>query len=272
MIRATIVSCIGMRELCLDIYEQYKSCIPKQFSSYKYDGRGSFVLPLMPDSKELTEVIEIFKSAGVSPTLFSRVHYTKKEIDNAEFFQLIEPFPLELEGTSAADYGTQYDGCCSRCGFGGTRIGDIFIDRKFTKKAKIGNLFPELYVAEDIRTLIDANNLTGITFGKPIQDYRGRDMSLYYSAQIENVLPPLSETTCLEPSGLLCPSCNHETVYLRSDLQYKKEALQSAKDFNLTREHLDNWNLRSIVVSARVRNLLKEYKMKVGRFIPVAIL
>ena len=258
--------------MCIEVYEKYKSHIPTYFSNYKYDGHGSLALPLPPDSPALNEVIEIFKATGDFPTLFSRVHYTKKEIDNAEFFQLIEPFPLELEGTTAAHYGTQYDGRCSHCGFGGNRVGSIFIDKKFLKTSKIGNLFPDFFVAEDVRVLIETNKFTGIAFGEPIQDYKGRDMSLYYSAHIEHILPALSETTFLESSGFPCQYCGHETVYLRSDLQYKKEALMDAKDFNLTREHLDNWGLRSIIVSARVRNLFKEHKTKVGRFIPVAIL
>ena len=87
--------------------------------------------------------------------------------------------------------------------------------------------------------------------------------------EIQNILPPLSETTWLEYESWR--RCSHDVTFLRSDLQYERQKLDNAKDFNLTYEHINNYRIRQIVVSAKVKKLFNEHRIRV-RFTPVAIL
>ena len=201
----------------------------------------------------------------------SVVHYTHKELEQIEYFQLAEFAPLELEGTKAADYGTKYECGCPYCGVGQTRIGNVQVDRKFVKKYKFGNLRPELFASEEIKQLVEREQLSGITFGSLLKDFKGREMPPLYSLQINSILPPVSQSTWLRKEGH-CLKCGQDTTCLWSDLQYEKEKLLDARDFNLTYEHLDNWHLRTIVVSAKVRRLFKAHKISVGQYKPVTIL
>ena len=91
---------------------------------------------------------------------------------------------------------------------------------------------------------------------------------------IKNVLPPMASSTWLihdEYSHRWYEDCGHQVVYLRSDVQYEKEKLEGALDFNLSAEHVDNYRLQEIIVSAKVRKLFKQHKVHAG-FFPVAIL
>ena len=219
----------------------------------------------------MNDALQFISEHGMKTSLFSRVYYTKKEIAQTRYFHFLEQYPLELEGTTAAEYGTKYEGRCFSCDSGGIRIGDVLIDRKFVRNVRFGNLRPELIVSKELKELIEGAELTGITFGPMIKDFKNREIPPFYVAQIDNVLPALSESTWLIPRGN-CPRCKQETILLQSDLQYEEEKLANAKDFNLTCEYLNNWNLRGIVVSAKVRNLFNENKIRVCRFTPVAIL
>lgn len=275
MTRVTIVDGFGTKEQSAAIWEKYHSYIPQEFAHYKYKGGRSLSLPLIPDSPELKEVIELWNELGVSPTLYSNVYYTKSEIEKAKYFRLVESAPLELEGTFASSYGTQYQGRCPHCHRGGTLVGNLLVDRKFVKNKKFGTLFPDWFASEETKIIIEANQLTGVSFGDLVLDYKGREIDRLYSVHFDNVLPPLSKKTFLEPSDLpskLCKECGSQVVYLRSDLQYESEKLEGAKDFNVTAEKLDNYYMPCIVVSAKVRDVFKKGGIRPARFDPIALL
>lgn len=268
MRRATVI--ISTKEAQNKILlENFKDKVPKCF--LKYYNEKNLCIPLETDSVEFESALGLIKENDMDVRFRSVVHYTQRELEQVPYFHLLEFVPLELEGTTVADYGTRYEGGCPYCGVGQKRVGDVIVDRKFVRKYKFGNLNPELFVSEELRLLIEQDGLTGITFGSPLKDFRGREMPLFYSVQINSVLPRMSESTWLTTEGR-CLKCGKDTICLRSDLQYEREKLTDAKDFNLTYEHLDNWHLRNIVISAKVRNLFKKHKIQVGRYTPIAIL
>ena len=271
MKRVTSICIVGSDKICRELlYEPFKDKIPKEFLKYKYRG-GQLNLPLEPGSEELSQAMKITMDYNLHPTLFSKTHYSKSEIEKCDYFKLNIPYPLELEGTYASDYGTQYTGGCPSCGLGGKPAGDVLVDRKFVKKHKIGNVCPDIYVSEEIKNLIESNNLTGISFTNRMKDYKGREMPEYYIMDIQSILPQMSSSTWLNyTDGASYEECGHNVVYLRSDVQYEKEKLDGALDFNLTEEYIDNYRLREIIVSAKVRKLFKEHKIY-SFFFPVAI-
>lgn len=273
MKRATIISLSGKPDFCENLYESFKNKIPKEFAKkYQYvKGSSQLQLPLEPDSPELEQVI--IASQEPNPFLTSKVQYTRKEFEEAPFYQTITSYPFELEGTDATNYGTQYEGGCPHCGLGGNLVGNLMVDRKLFKTQKIGIASPYYFVSETMREIIESNNLTGITFGPELKDYKGRNMPKFYVLNVESILPPLSASAWLYTPEKYnrYPECGHEVVYLRSDLQYEKEKLSDAKDFNLTTEYLNNWRDRELVVSAKARKVFQEYKIR-AHYIPVALL
>lgn len=272
MKRATIICIVGGdKSIRGELYDIFKTKIPKEFLKYKYDG-GQLNLPLEPDSPEFFQAMEFANKFSLHPTLFSKIQYTKREIEEMPFFNMIIPDSLELEGTDASDYGTRYKGGCLVCGLGGIPIENVLIDRKLVKKYKIGSVRPNLYVSKEFKEVLESNNLTGVSFNHEMKDYKGRDMPKYYIADIPNILPPMSNSTWLESNGgSRYKECGHQVIYLRSDIQYERDKLKNALDFNLSQEYVDNFRLRVIIVSAKVRKLFMQNKVHAG-FFPVAIL
>lgn len=275
MKRATIISAIGTDSLCTQIYEQYKNLIPKEFiKKYQYRG-GALNLPLTPDSQEFQEASNLMVCMKMCPDYYSEVYYTKKELENQPYFHVWLGDPLELEGTRAKDYGTQFVGGCPDCGLGGALTEDLKVDRKFLKNYKIGVICPEIFVSEETREIFEATDLSGISFEHEVKDYKGRDLQRkYYVMHVHHVLPPLSNETWLEhaPTTKKTLSCGHHRILMRSDLQYEHSKLDGALDFNLTNEYLNNDVARQLVVSAKARRVFKENKIRSAHFVPVVLL
>lgn len=244
--------------------------VPTEFSKkYCYKG-GCLNLALEPDSAELHHALQIVQESNLRPTLYSDVHYTKKEMEQCPFFQLYLPDPLELEDTRVDEYGTKYEGKCDCCGLGGKLVGDVLIDRKFMRKYKMGVVVPEVYVSEELKDAIEASGLTGVSFDHEVKDFKGREMPRFCVMSFHSVLPPMSGSAWLRPFGFP-RKCGHDTIYLRSDIQYEQEKLTDAMDFNLTAEYINNYRIPEIVISAKARKVLQANHV-FCRYIPVAII
>ena len=256
MLRVSIIALDGPDKTLAEIYDRFKDKVPKPFLKYFRLRFRSLALPLIPDSAEFAEAIELSKSLGLKePEIFSEVYYTKKELEECKFFELYLPDPLELEGIDTTKFGTEYVGCCPECGFGGKLSGDVLIDRKFMKKYKMGVLIPEVYVSEEIKTLIEESNLTGISFERKVVDCKGREIPNFYIANIHHVLPPMSNTTWFHEGWK--EKCGHSTIYIRSDIQYEADKLAHANDFNLTSEYLENDRMQKVIISSKAKKILQ---------------
>ncbi len=253
------------------LYERFKNRTPPGYSC-EYD--GGVAIPLKPDSSELMEAIELANALyGAPPTLMMKVYYSTQEINAAEYLHMSVSLPLESEGKIPRDYGTKCVDSCPVCGRGGQLETAVLVDRKFIKNSKIGELSPHYFVSEETRKVIENAGLTGVTFEREVLDYKGREMvKKYYVMNISHILPPLSTTTWLEPGSLHGRSCGHRITYLRSDLQYEKEKLNDAPDFNLTEEYLNNGESRQLVVSARARKVLLANKVRWVHYEPILLL
>lgn len=270
MRRATILFSFAGKDP--KIYDKYAPFFVKGF----YSSRDPLSMPLEPDSEALHEAIrDICRTADDAYYhLMSRTEYTRKELAAIPFFQLDVGFPLELEGTDPSDYGTKYTGGCPVCGLGRKLAGDVFVDRKFIRKYRIGELQPDYFVSEEIRRLIEEAGLTGVSFEREVRDYKGRELPhRFYVMNIHHTLPPLSTSTWLEDTKKrhMVSSCGHGTIYLRSDLQYERKKLEGAMDFNLTAEILNNDQIPALVVSAKTRKVFREHKGGWARYTPVLL-
>lgn len=262
-----------------ELYNHVKNDIPKEWAKkYEYSGRGQLNLPLEENSPSYQYVMRTAREHELHPSVSQIVYYTKREIEESGYFQMRILSPLELEGTDAADYGTQYEGGCPNptCRLGKKLVGDVLVDRKFLnqKKWDIGTLRPDIYVSEKLKNLICSYRFTGLSFKHEVRDFKGREIPKYYVMEIQNVLSPMAPSTWLISDKYSHPwyeECGHQVVYLRSDIQYEEDKLESALDFNLSTEYVDNFRMQEIIVTSKVRKLFMQHKIHAG-FFPVAIL
>ena len=275
MVRKTAITLLGDPELLSQIYQRVKDYIyPPVAKKCEYGGYGRLRVVLDEDSLGYQYILQRSQERKLHPYIAQAVYYTKKELETVEFFELSLSTPLEREGTTPADYGTQYIGGCPHCGLGQHLAGEVLIDRKFIIKHQIGRLYPEIFVSKEIKTLIQESGFTGVSFPYEVRDFKGRAMPEYYVMTIESTLPSMSLSAWIFPTDYphqRYEKCGHQIKYHKSDSQYEREKLKNAKDFNLSCEYLNNFRMQKIIVSARVRKFFKEHKISVG-YVPVTLL
>jgi len=278
MKRFTCIEISGTNEWCQQIYNDVKDDIPEELRKrYQYKGSGPLELPLEKDNPSYSYVIGMAQQNDQTPYVYQIVEYTKSEIEDSEYFQMSIHNPFELQAVdNEDDFGTKYEGGCSnpKCRIGKILVGDALADRKLLRKRDIGRMNPGIFVSEKLKNVVCEAGLTGVSFDHEVKDYKGREMEKAYVMDITSVLPPMASSTWLivEDRNTFIDECGHHNPYLRSDIQYEREKLNDAKDFNLSSEYL--YGLRryqEIVVSAKVRKLFIQRKIRAG-FTPVAIL
>lgn len=255
-----------------EIYDAFKAYIPdelKSRSDYQYNDSNFITYVPIPITSEAFQQLE---STAIENRIFSHKHeiteYTKEEVENAEYVQMLVSEPLESEGTYARDYGTKYTNCCQACQIGGDLIGDVKVDRKFVKKYSIASLRPDIFVSKQVKWLIEENGLTGVSFEHKVVDYKGREIPEYYVMTFDSIMPPMDSRTwfTFDPYAKFCPVCNKKIPYLRSHCYYKKSDFINAKDFNLSYEAFDNFAQQAIIVSKKTKDIFKKYKIRCGYY------
>lgn len=233
----------------------------------------NFTVRIYEDTEGYKTLLGEIEKRGLRYTFAEAREYTKQELENAEFYYSWFIYPWQHAPKDADDFGTKYnnESGCLKCGRVREQISELLIDMKKIIKYKIGTIAPEIFVSEEIRNTLEANNISGITFGE-VKDYKNREMVKYYQLFVNNILPPMSDRIRVEmEEASRCKICGNGGIYLRSEMIYKKEDLVDAKDFNLTKEYLWGYGIRQVVISSKVRNLFREHKCRVG-YEPVEII
>lgn len=225
------------------------------------------------DSEEHLRVKSIINSGVIEHySFFIQRKLTKKEFLSAELYCMTYIFPWELDGVNSESFGTIYEYTSNpKCKHNRIQKSDLIIDMKKASKYKIATVMPEIFVNEEIKEVLEENNITGIHFGNVI-DYKNRDYPKYYQVFIDNILPKMSNKIIYQfEEASRCKVCGNGGLYIRSELMYNREDLNIVCDFNLTNEYVFGLPIQLTVVSKRVMTLLQQYKCKVG-FSPVTIL
>lgn len=238
--------------------EIFKPYILKKYMD-RYTPRWMY--PFEEDSPHIQELIDFADQHMIPYDLLRAIYFTKSELEKMPFFQMQLPDPLELEGAVPADFGTKYKDRCESCGFWAESVDEILIDRKFMKKWKIASSDGHKFLSENVRKIFEANGVTGIRYIGDVKDYKGREMSPFQLFESTNILPPFSEAMNLKPYGHPCKTCGFDTTYLIRPLEYEKEKLDSALDFNFTYEYFNNSQERILVVSSKVKKICRENKI-----------
>lgn len=248
-----------------DIYETVKSEYPDYLKkNFEYNEATTLYIPMYDTLPSRDYIEQMVRECNLSTRRYEETYYTKKEENEAQAFCLWAPYVLETEGTNTLSYGTKYKDNCPKCKLGGELEGDVLIERRFLKKHGIANLHNEMVVSKEIKQLIEANGLTGVSFTHRVKDYKGREMPEYYCMSVKNVLPDVNSRTLLEydPPVQKCQACGITVPYILSNLYYSKEDLVDIKDFNLTKEYFNNASERYVIVSKKVKELFKQYGVR----------
>ncbi len=198
--------------------------------------------------------------------------YNKKELEEAELFQLMVTAFYSSEGT---EYGSVYDNSktCIHCGVGRQLVGDLILDLSKLPKNKdfVETLSKdEWIVSEKLMTLILENDIRGATFTK-VRDSKGRNESASNWYQLK-ITGPLVEITIPTKFGINpidadirglyhCPKGHVLGLNILSELYIKKETYNPQYDIALTRQFVGRQaNLIMprpfILISPRLRQLL----------------
>ncbi|MDF2514512.1 MAG: hypothetical protein K0S04_4378 [Herbinix sp.] len=201
--------------------------------------------------------------------------YTKDEYKKAKYFHCEVMYPWEHDPKNAEEYGTEYTriNACPRCGFGKEQTSDLIINTKKMKKYQFAQIIPEFLITENVRQIIEDNNLSGCDF-KPVKDFKGRTEPILYQLIINNILPRMDKDVKFEIwEAAYCPECDTNGKFLRSEIVYKSQDLTEAQDFNLTYEYIGQANYlgRHLIVSAKVRDIFNKNKIKPIAYEPVRI-
>ena len=201
--------------------------------------------------------------------------YTKKEIENAEFYDLTLLNPWESEGQTEKSFNVDYDmsNTCPQCGGGKRLRSDILVQTSKLKNKDIVLLIPSIIVSEKVKRLIEENCLTGCYFA-PVRDYKRHTVEDYYHLVINNELPALNKSVrIIHVSPWYCEVCHNRGQILESEMIYRKTDLQYFKDLNVTKEHFGvATSMQKIVISKRVRDLFKKEKIRTAYYEPVHFL
>lgn len=268
MFSISVIALYG-REKTEELYQELKHKFPKElegeFDESEKTGRRYF--PFDRNSEEYQYIKQVAKENNIPIyNEYEKTVFTPEEEKNMQWFLMGVSYPLEAEGKHTVDYGTEYVDCCPKCKIGGKVKGDILIDRKFIRKQGIACVVPDIIVTPQVKWAFEQENLTGVSFKHNVSDWKGREMPDYYSMIIESILPPMDEKTWFrtDPPAKHCSECGRIVPYVRSNYYYKKKDFDNAKDFNYTYEFLNNWTKRSIIISKRVKDVLKKYKIRAG--------
>lgn len=227
----------------------------------EYMGWGSLKIITEEKSFVYKHAINLCEKYNLHTAIFRNMHLTKKEIEDSFYFYIIPPHPLELDGYNEKYFGTILSGGCNVCNVGNKSKGDVLVDRKYIRNKKFVCLVPDFIVSKEVKEIIEANKLTGITFDRKVKDYKGREIEDSWVMDIHSVMPSFNESTSFFVEKH-CPSCGYPLLLSRSDLRYNKDELVNISDFNLTKEYFNNYHMQGLIISKKALDVLKKNKIR----------
>ena len=200
--------------------------------------------------------------------------YTKQELKEAKYFHVGVYYPWEHGPLKDAEYyGTKYeyvhDHRCKDCSK--TQASELKLDVKKIGKKHFVHIRPEIIITDYAKEVIESNQLNGYEI-LPASDYKNRDEPKVYQLVVKNILPPLDDRVRFEAYELYpvsdCQFCSSKG-FPRSEFIYRTQEMEQFRDFNLTFEYLNTYQIRLLIVSAKVKELFQKHKINLLRPEPV---
>lgn len=274
-------TCIAIRDADIDVLQELNEYFLNQGMDAVYTLSGVLKVRLYADTLEFTVLMDELRKRGLEYGYSEVREYTKKELEEAKLFQMVLPFPYEMDG-EIPNYGTTYEESCSDCNVGLIQTSDLIVNVKKFSKYDIATLMPEILISERVRLLLEENEITGYTL-RPVTDFKRRTDTLLYQLVITNTLPEMSSQIRTEVSYFRgnkkfkpypCKICGRNGKIRRSEAIYEKAKLTKVSDFNLSDEYfgINMYCVQDIIVTQKLRKVFKENKISRIIFDPVSII
>lgn len=218
------------------------------------------------DSEEFEFLINESKKRNIE-LVFGRfeMEYSKKELDDAEFFWLnAKSYCSEY----SEEYGTEfsYEDKCTHCGAGRTQISELYINKSKMGKKDISVTYDlEWVISEKLYHILNCNEVTGLIYGdvKHKKNAKIKNEPKLYQLKSQNILPKLNSKTEFYKEKF-CTQCQQSGLFLKSLPVYSREILVDAKDFNYTEEYFGSGlaGKQVFIVSQKVYKIFKNEKIK----------
>ena len=259
MVEKTEIVIMGMSDILYKMYEEIKSISPEAVENYE---KGCNLIVFAEENSYIYNyAMKFCEDNHLHPSIFREMYLSKNEVENSLYFYTNPLCPLEYDGRDERYFGTTFNGGCDVCDIGKKSEGDILVDRKYIKNKKFVCLFPDFVVSKEVKEIIEANKLTGVSFNRKVKDYKGRDIDEFFVMDIYGTMPAFNETTFFYVEKH-CSSCGYPLLLSRSDLRYNKNDLVNILDFNLTKEYFNNYHMQGLIISKKALNVLKENKIR----------
>lgn len=255
----------------------------------KVSGSGGVrALRLFEDDERYHPFIDELRKADAHPITFTEPVFTKKEMQDAEFFEVLPSaqwgYPQPCDDFGYLSVSFHMKSACPICGQGAAQVKPYHLigPPKFGRN-DISTLFwtYDLLITERLRQLIKDASLTGVEFW-PLEEHRnkgdGGAIDGACQLYVTNELPLASPSTDFPvirrlPKGRKACQCGRLGRNSPVQFHYKRKDLAGAEDFNKTHEWLGGGfdTSRSTIVRRSVYNLFMENKIKGVKFSAVAI-
>jgi len=259
MVDKTEIVIIGGSDILYRMYEEIKAISSEAVNNYE---KGHNLIIITEENSYIYNyTMKFCEDYHLHPNVFRQMYLSKNEVENSLYFYITPLNPLSYDGRNEKYFGTILNGGCDICNVGKKSEGDILVDRKYIKNKKFVCLVPDFVVSKEVKEIIEANKLTGVSFDRKVKDYKGRDIGEFFVMDIHGIMPTFNESTFFHIEKY-CPSCGYPLLLSRSDLRYNKDDLVDILDFNLTKEYFNNSHMHGLIISKKALDVLKKNKIR----------
>ena len=243
---------VNIQDAAQTLYEKCK----------QYSINETLKLVLMPiDSPEyplVMDFIEKYREYAYG-NVFYEHKYSKKEVDNAEYYRLGTKSIVCVTTTTEHDLY-----CCDKKTFLWTIANNFQIGRNEMKNKIIS--FSSAYrfiVTPEVKERIEQSDLQNFEFFPVLS--KTKDDILAWQIEAQELLPPLKEINGWRVDKK-CPYCgkqNYDGTHVYAHPLYMPITMkEQLKDINATQETFSELQARYYIISKRVYNLLKDLGAK----------
>ncbi len=118
---------------------------------------------------------------------------------------------------------------------------------------------------------MESARLTNLSF-RPVWQRKDKKVPIAHQIEVKQLLPSLKELNGWK-TYKICPFCGKEVLdsNIKGQIYISKDIYHNLKDFNATSEEFAELSARIYLVSRRVYELFKDYRVKGMKFEPVMV-
>ena len=228
-----------------------------------------------------------------------RTEFSKQDEENAEWFDIGTGqfgYPQPEDDYFELTYAKE--NVCFHCNIGKRQINEFRLrgepKQKHSHFLGLNWVFDEIFIRDVVKDVFEKENIKGIHYSNPVLNKSGKPLETIQQIRVETILQPglvtdnLKSENCVRPSEewiayrlktdptyLDNPFCGQKKYYYpeRGFKTFKKEIFINQPDFVKTYEWFGNGGgaTRPILISKKVRDIIKQQKWRGAYFEPIAL-